>query len=79
MCKLEGEGGEDEMQVATVLKVAGTEERGSKLPVGKDPLANRLGNRRLTGPGEPVQPEDRRLYEVLGPRLDLVQQSLAFL
>ena len=45
-------------------------------PSAKEPLANRLGDRRLAGPGEPVQPEDGRLVEVLGPRLDLVQDGL---
>ena len=75
--QLEGEGGEDEVQVAAVLEVAGTEERRSELTVSKDPLADCLGDRGLAGPGEPVQPEDGRLIEVFGPCLDLVQHSLS--
>ena len=65
--QLEGEGGEDEVEVAAVLEIARAEVRRSELPVGKDPLADRLGDRRLAGPGKPVQPEDRRLVEVSGP------------
>jgi hypothetical protein len=65
--QLEGEGGEDEVEVAAVLEIARTEERRSELSVGKDPLADCLGDRGLASPGEPVQPEDRRLVEVFGP------------
>jgi len=65
--QLEGEGGEDRVQVAAVLEIARTEEGRSELTVSKDPLAGRLGNRRFAGPSEPVQPEDGRLLEVFGP------------
>ena len=67
VCQLEGEGGEDEVQIAAVLEIAGTEERRSELTVSEDTLADRLGDRRLAGPGEPVQPEDRRLIRVFCP------------
>ena len=75
-CKLEGEGGEDETEVAAVFKIARTNEGRSQLPVGKDSLAGYLGNCGLSGASEPVQPEDRRLAEVPGPRLDIVQDGL---
>ena len=65
--QLEGEGGEDEVEVAAVLEVAGTKKGCSELSVRKHPLAGCLGNRGLAGPGESVQPEDRRLVEVFGP------------
>ena len=76
VCQLEGDGGEDEAQVAAILEIAGTEERRSEFPVGKHPLADRLCDRGLARPGEPVQPEYRGLVEVVGPRLDLVQHCL---
>ena len=65
--QLEGEGGEYEVEVAAVLEVTRTEERRPKLSVSKDPLAGRLGNRGLASPGEPVQPEHRRLLKIFGP------------
>jgi len=65
--QLEGEGGEDEVQVAAVLKVTRTEEGRSELTVGEDPLADCLGDRGFASPSEPVQPEDRRLIGVFGP------------
>ena len=54
VCQLEGEGWEDELEMTPVLEIARTEERGSKQPVGEDPLANRPGDRRLASPGHPV-------------------------
>ena len=65
--QLEGEGGEDEVQIAAVLEFARTEERCSQLSVSKDLLADCLGDRGLAGPSETVEPEDRRLVEILDP------------
>jgi len=65
--QLKGEGGEDEVEVAAVLEIARTKEGRSKLSISKDPFAGRLGDCGLASPGEPVQPEDRRLVEVFGP------------
>ena len=67
VCQLEGKSGEDEVQVAAVLEITGTEEGRSKLTVSEDPLTDRLGNCGLADPSEPVQPEDRRLIGVFGP------------
>ena len=76
VCQLEGEGGEDEVQVAAVSEIARTKERCPQHAVSEDPLANCLGDRGLSGASQPIQPEDGRLLEVFDPRLDLVQDSL---
>ena len=65
--QLKDEGGEDEVEIATVFEVTGTEERRSKLFVSRHPFADCLGDCRLASPGEPVQTEDRRPAEVFGP------------
>ena len=72
VCQVEGECGEDEAKVAPVLEIAGTEERRSQQPVSECNLTDRLANRRLVSPSEPVQPEDGRFVETFGPQLDLV-------
>ena len=77
VCQLEGEGREDEVEIAPVLEIARTEEGGSQQPVGEDPFADRLGDRGLASPSQPVQPEDRRLIEVFGPRLDFAQNAFS--
>ena len=77
MGELESNGGEDEVQVAAVLKVSRTKEGRSQETVSEDTLGDGLSDRRLPCPGEPVQPEDGGLVEVLSPRLDLAQDSLA--
>ena len=77
VCQLEGEGWEDELEVTPILEIARTKERGSQQPVGEDTFAERLGDRGLASPCQPVQPEDRRFVGVLGPRLDLTQDALS--
>ena len=67
MDQLKGKGGEDKVEVATVLEVTRIEERHDEPSVNKHPLADCLGDRKLVSPGEPVQPEDRRPLEVFGP------------
>ena len=67
VCQLESNGREDEAEVAAILEIARTEERRSEKPVGEERFADRLGDRGLSSPGEPVQPEDGRLVEVFGP------------
>ena len=52
VCQLEGEGGEDEVQIAAVLEIAGTEERRSELtvwaivdlPVPASPFSQKTGD-----------------------------------
>ena len=65
--ELEGESGEDVTEVPTVLEIARTEEGRSESPVCKDAFGGALCDRRLAGPGEPVQPVYRRQVEVFGP------------
>ena len=65
------------MEVAAVLEVSGTKEGRSQETISEDTLGGGLSNRRFPRPGEPVQPEDGGLVEVLSPRLYLAQDSLA--
>jgi hypothetical protein len=58
---LESKGGEDEVEVAAVLEIAGTKERCPKRPLGESPFANCLSNRGLASASESIQPEDGRL------------------
>ena len=74
--QLEGEGGEDEVEVAAVSEIARTKERCPQYAVSEDTLANCLGDRGLAGAGQPIQPEDRRLLEVFDPQLHLAQDGL---
>jgi hypothetical protein len=74
---LNRKGREDELEVASVVKIPGTEEGGTEPPVRGDPFRHRLRNRGLSRPGEPVQPTDGRLVEVEGPEFDLVQYDPA--
>ena len=77
VCELESKGGEDEVQVAAVLEVSRTKKRRSQETIGEDMFSDGLSDRRLPRSGEPVQPEDGGLVEVLSPRLYLAQDSLA--
>ena len=76
VCQLETKGGEYEVQVTTVFEVPRTKKGSSQETFGECALSDRLGNCRLSCPGEAVQPEDGGFVEVLGPRLDLIQNSL---
>ena len=77
VCQLEGKGGEDEVQVAAILEVSRTKEGCSQETIGEDTFGDSLSDRRLPCPGEPVQPEDGGLVQILSPRFDLAQDSLA--
>ena len=76
VCELESKGRENEVEVATVLEVAGAKEGCSQETIGEDVLSDGLSDGRLPCPGEAVQPEDGGLPEVFGPRLNLVQDGL---
>ena len=67
VCQLEGESREYEVEIATVLEVARAKEGRSKAVLGEDTFGNGLSDRRFPCPCKTVQPEDRRLVEVLGP------------
>ena len=57
-CKLDPNGGEDELKVAFVLEVSGAEEGSTEKPVRECPVRDRLGNGGLSRSCEPVQPVD---------------------
>ena len=63
------------MEVAPILKVSRTEERGPELTICEHPLRDRLRDRALPCPSQPIQPVDRRLVEISCPEFDLVQDS----
>ena len=71
-CELNSQGGEYEVEIAPVLEVSGAEERGTELIVCEQPLCDRLRDRALSCPGQPVEPVDGGLAEVPRPVLDLV-------
>ena len=75
--ELDRKGGEYEVEAAPIREVSRTEEGGTELSSCKRPLRNRLRDRALACPGQPVQPVDRRLVEVPCPEFDLVQDSSA--
>jgi hypothetical protein len=62
--ELEGEGGEDVLNVAPVLEISRAEETRPELSIRITGLGERLGDGRLPGPRETVEPE-----KALGPRL----------
>ena len=77
VCKLECQSGKDVLEVTAILKTSRAEERRSQPAVGKHPLRDRLCDRGFPRPSESVEPEDWRLAEVLGPTLDLAQDTLS--
>ena len=72
-CELNGEGGEDKLEIAPVLEVSGAEERSPEPPIGRQPLCDRLRDSGLSRSGQSVQPVDRRLVEVTRPEFNLVE------
>ena len=74
-CELYSKGGEYEVEVAPIREVSRTEEGGTELSICEHPLRNRLRDRALACPGQPVQPVDRRLVEVPCPEFNLVQDG----
>jgi len=76
MSELEGEGGEDVVEVPAVREIARTKEGRSQSPVGEDALGDGLGDCGLARPGEPVQPVDGGHLGVVGPGFYLIQDTL---
>ena len=74
--ELEGKSGEDVVKVLAVLEIARTEEGSAQPSVGEDAFRDGLGDCGLASPGEPVQPVDGGSIGVLGPRLDVIQDSV---
>lgn len=77
LCKLNRNGREDALEVASVLEVSRAEERGSEPSICGHPLRDRLRDRALPRPGQSVQPVDGRLVEILRPEFDFVQDGFA--
>ena len=76
VCELESESGEDVMEVSAIFEIARAEEGCSQPPVSEDALGNRLGDRGLAGPCEPVQPVDGGHVRIFRPRFDVFQNSV---
>ena len=75
--ELDSQCGEDKVEVSPVFEVSGTEEGGTETSIRKQPLCDRLCDRALPCPSEPIQPVDRGLFKVAGPEFDLVQNCSA--
>ena len=75
--KLDCKGGEYEVEVAPIREVSRTEEGGTELPICERSLRDRLRDRALACPGQPVQPVNRRPVEIPCPEFDLVQDDCA--
>ena len=71
------DGGEDQLEVASVLEVSGAEERGAEPRVCERPLRDRLRDGAFSRPCESIQPVDWGLVKVACPKLDLVQNCSA--
>ena len=71
-CKLDCEGGEDELEVAPVLKVSGAEERSTEPSVRECPFSDCLRDGSLSCPSQPVQPIDRGFVGVACPEFNPV-------
>ena len=72
-CQLNGQGGEDESEIAPVLEVSGAEERGPEPSVRENSLRDRPCDRALACSSGPAQPVDGGLTGVTRPQFDLVQ------
>ena len=75
--KLDGEGGEDQVEVAPVLEIPGAEEGGTELSTRERPLRNCLCDGCLPRSGQPIQPVDGRFVEVPSPVFNGIQNSPA--
>ena len=74
--ELEGEGWEDVLNVSSGLEISRTEETRAELPVCEATLGERLGDGRLAGPRETVQPENALVCFIGQPTFDLPQYIL---
>ena len=74
-CELNGQGGEYELEVAPILEVSRTEERGTEPPVCEESLRDRLRDGGLPRPSQAIQPVDGGLVKVPCPEFDLAQDS----
>ena len=75
-CELDGEGGEEEVDVTPIFEIS-PEERSAELSICECPFCNGLRNSSLPRSCQPVQPVDGGLSEVPGPEFYLVQNGSA--
>ena len=68
--ELDGKGGEDELEVAPVLEVSGTEEGSAEPSVCERPFRNRLRDGGLSCSSQPIKPVNRRLGKVTSPEFN---------
>ena len=76
MCELNGDSGEDKLEVPPVLEVSRA-EGGPEASVGKHPLRDRLLDGALPRSSQPIQPVDGGTISVTRPKFDFVQNSAA--
>ena len=74
--KLECQRGEDELESTAVLNASQTEEGRSQTVVSEQPFRDGLRDRGLSRPSKPIEPEDGKVFEILGPVPDLAQHVL---
>jgi hypothetical protein len=74
---LDGQGWEDETEVAPVFEISGAEEGGTESPLCEQPLRDRLSNGALSRSSESIQPVNRSFVKVACPEFDLVQDGTA--
>ena len=70
--ELNGQGRENQVEVAPVFEVSRAEERGAESSVRECPLGNCLGDGALPGPSKSAQPVDGGCIKVAGPEFDPV-------
>jgi len=73
ICELKSERWEDPFNVIPVLEVPRAKETCSELPLRERDLGERLGDGRLSGPREAVEPENALALLVLQPIFELLQ------
>ena len=73
--ELEGKGWKDFLKIAAVLEVSRAEEAGPEIPVRKHCLGERLGDGRLSSPGQAVQPENTLGPFAREPIFDILQDT----
>jgi len=65
--QLDGKGREDELEVAPVREISRAEEGSAKPSVRECPFRDRLRDRGLSGPGQPVKPVYGGFVEAVFP------------
>ena len=71
--ELDGQGRENQVEVAPVFEVSGAEERGAESTVCEYSLRDCLRDGALPGPSKSVQPVDGGFVKVAGPEFDPIQ------